>query len=42
MSLKNPVDYKLINKHYKSLNDADIQILKQLYPNYNLNNLNAF
>jgi len=42
MTFKHSVEYKLINKYYKPLNDADIQILKQLYPNYNLNNLNAF
>jgi len=42
MSLKTPVEYKLINKHYKSLNDADIQILKRLYPNFNLNFLNTY
>ena len=42
MYLKTPVDNKLINKYYKPLNDADIQVLKQLYPNYNLNNLNTF
>ena len=39
MSFKQLGNYKLINKHYMSLYDADIQIVKQLYPNYNLNNL---
>ena len=42
MSLRVTVDYKLINKYYKSLSDVDIEILKHLYPNYNINNLNTF
>ena len=39
MSLKQLNDHKLINTYFKPLNEADIEILKQLWPNYNLNKL---